>query len=1042
MKENPTRNLRSLSGFFSSLLTRSLGIVCLMIMVNSQLLAQDSTSRISGVVVGSAGTPLDGATITVKNSNRSTITDSSGRFSLAVPRNAILVVSYIGYADQEVTVGTQTLLRITLQPAGTGLDEVVVVGYTTQRRGDLTGSISTVKAGDINGLPVGGVDQILQGKVAGVNITQNTGAPGDGVVVRIRGIGTPNNNDPLYIIDGIPVKDGINQLSPNDIETVSVLKDASAAAIYGARASNGVVLITTKKGKSGKPRLSLNAYTGVQTPANLIKMANTRQYVNAFNIAAANDGREQIPLGMLDTLPDVDWQKEVLDNAMMSNVQLSLSGGSENTKYLISAAYFTQEGMIQNSSNDRFNLRTSIDSRINDIFRVGTNFNLSYTKLRQVGSSGDGFGSGNPGPSVMRYALFRSPASPVYDKNGNYVDMPDPSKFFGDGLNPVGLAANTDRNFRTPSILGDVYLEVTPIDHLKLKTAFGVNYIVTDYKQFYPTWGSETRLQNSPNSLAQSNTNYYNYNWTNTATYDWRFDAHSFNFLVGSEIIYNRTRSMSAGRSGFPTQLPNFMYLSNGTSATPVVGGDESSAALSSAFGRIDYAYDGRYLASFTMRRDGSSRLDPSDRWGNFYSGSVGWRIDKEKFMEDVDIFSNLKLRASVGQLGNQEIDYYGYASRIGPVGNYPFGSTLEPNTAYSMYAKGNPNLKWETSTVTDIGLDIGLLEGALNIKADYYRKITTDLLLNPADPTSAGAAASPAFVNNGKILNRGFDFEVDYQRQLSKDWNFGVNANLSTIHNEVLALLNDQQIGYGRVDNNVNVTALAVGQPIGAFYLYDMEGIFQNDLDVFTHAYQGNNIQPGDVKFADKDGNGVIDQNDRIFAGSAIPKLTYAFTGTVGYRNFDLSVFFQGVSGNKIYNQINTDIEGFYRQFNITERVATESWHGEGTSNSIPRLSWTGAQNNKLTSTRFLEDGSYLRLKNLQVGYNLPAAFTSKMKISSLRLYVSAQNLLTFTDYTGLDPEMATSANAAGEGVRAAGIDWGTYPSARTFTVGVNVNF
>ncbi|WEK35931.1 MAG: TonB-dependent receptor [Candidatus Pseudobacter hemicellulosilyticus] len=1042
MKEKLTRKLRSLSSFFPPLLTRSLGIIFLMAMINGQLLAQDSTSRISGVVQGANAEPLEGATVTVKNSNRSTVTDSTGHFSLSVPRNSVLVVSYIGYADQEVTVGSQTLLKITLVAGSAGLNEVVVVGYTTQRRGDLTGSLSTIKAGDISGLPVGGVDQILQGKAAGVNITQNTGAPGGGVVVRIRGIGTPNNNDPLYIIDGIPVKDGLNQLSPNDIESVSVLKDASAAAIYGSRASAGVVLITTKKGKSGKPTLSLNAYTGVQTPANLIKMANTRQYVNAFNIAAANDGREQIPESMLATLPDVDWQKETLNSAMISNVQLSLSGGNANTKYLLSAAYFTQEGMIQNSSNDRFNLRTSIDSRINNIFRVGTNLNLSYTKLREVGSSGDGFGSGNPGPSVMRYALFRTPATPVYDASGNYVDLPDPVKYFGDGLNPVGLAANTDRNFRSPSILGDVYLEVTPIDHLKLKSAFGINYIITDYKQFYPTWGSETRLQNSPNSLAQRNSNSFNYNWTNTAVYDWRTGDHSFNFMAGTEIVLTRARNLNAANSNFSSQLPSFRYLNNAAGIQPTVGSDESSASLSSVFGRVDYSYDSRYLASFTMRRDGSSRLDPSDRWGNFYSGSVGWRIDQEKFMEDQNIFSNLKLRASLGQLGNQEIPYYGYTSQVGNIGYYPFGTSLTPATAYSLFAKGNSNIKWETTTITDIGLDIGLLKGALNIKADYYRKITTDLLLNPLDPPSAGAAAGAAYMNNGKILNRGFDFEVDYQHTINKDWNFGVNANLSTIHNEVLALNNNQRMGFGRVDNNVFVTSLAVGQPIGAFYLYEMEGIFQNELEVFTHAFQGNNIRPGDVKFADKDGNGIIDENDRVYAGSAIPKITYAFTGTVGYRNFDLSVFFQGVSGNKIYNQVNTDIEGFYRQFNITERVATQSWHGEGTSNSIPRLSWTGAQNNKLTSTRFLEDGSYLRLKNLQVGYTLPAEFISRLKISSLRLYVAAQNLLTFTDYTGLDPEMATSANAAGDGVRAVGIDWGTYPSARTFTVGVNVNF
>lgn len=1015
-------------------------VCCLLLCSLFQLTAMAQTGKVSGTVTNAQGTAIPGVTVQVKNSTVSTATDAAGKFTITAASTDTLEISSIGFKTLVLPIAGKTELQATLQEEANTLNNVIVVGYTTQRKKDLTGSVSTVNTGDIAGLPVGGVDQILQGKAAGVTVTQNTGAPGDGVVVRIRGIGTINNNDPLYIIDGVPTKDGINQISPNDIESISVLKDASAASIYGARASNGVVVITTKKGKTGKPRLSLNAYTGVQQPVNLVKMANTRQYVSAFNTAAAADGRQQIPQGMLDTLPDVDWQKEVLNDANMSNVQLSLSGGSDNTKYLVSAGYFTQEGMITNSSNDRFNIRTSIDSRINKLFRVGVNLNLAYNKTRQVGSSGDGFGSGNPGASVMRYALFRTPATPVYDKTGTLVDIPNPSSFFGDGLNPVGLAQNTDRNFRTSSLLGNVYLEITPIAHLKVRTDFGTNYIITDYKQFYPTWGSPQRLQNSPNSLVQSNTNNYNYNWTNTATYDWTLDKHQFNFLAGTEIIFNRSRLVSASNSNFPNQLPNFVYLSNGTGVTPSVGGNESSASLSSVFGRVDYQYDNKYIAAFNFRRDGSSRLDPSDRWGNFYSGSLGWRISSEKFMENVDFISNLKLRGSIGQLGNQEINYYNYTSLIGSYGYYPFGTTAA--SAYTIYAKGNPNVKWETSTTTDIGLDIGFLKGDLNITVDYYRKVTSDLLVNPADPSSAGTVASPAWINNGKILNRGFDFEADYKKELTKDWNIGLNANLSTIHNEVLELVNNQQLAYGRVDNGIFATAVAVGQPIGAFYLLEQEGIFQNTLEVFTHASQGANIQPGDVKFRDVNNDGKIDQNDRVFAGSAIPKFTYAFTGTVGYKAFDLSIFFQGVQGNKIYNQINTDIEGFYRAFNITERVATESWHGEGTSNTLPRLSWSGAQNNKITSTRFLEDGSYLRLKNVQLGYNLPKHLTSKMNIGSARLYVSAQNLLTFTRYTGLDPEIATSANAAGEGAKAAGIDWGTYPSSRILTVGINVNF
>jgi TonB-linked SusC/RagA family outer membrane protein len=1005
--------------------------------------------RVTGTVLSSSGDPLVGATVRVKGSSTGTSTDSTGHFMLMVPEEATLVASYVGYQTQEAALAGRTRIDITLTALPGSINEVVVIGYGTARKKDLTGAVSTINARDINDIPVGGADQIMQGKAAGVAITQVTGAPGDGVTVRIRGVGTINNNDPLYIVDGIPTKDGINEISPNDIESFSILKDASSASIYGARASNGVVIITTKKGSSGKPRLSINAYAGEQARGHLISMADTRQYVNAFNVAATNDGRPLIPLGMLDSLPNVNWQKEILKPAAIGSAQISISGGNENTKYIFSAAYFSQKGMIENSSNERLNVHSAITSNLSKIFHIGTNMNLAYTKTRQVGSSGDGYsqgaGAGNPGASVVRYALFRTPATPVYDANHNFVDIPNPSGFFGDGLNPVGLAANTNRNFYNYSLLGDAYLDITPIEHLHIKSDIGTNEILTEYKQFFPTWGGggtgpQGRLQNSPNSLSQYYQNNFNYNWTNTATYDWLTGPHIFNFLAGTEIIYNDTKLLSASNTGFNSQLPAFQYLSNGTGITPNVGGNETNWALSSLFARIGYSYEDKYLATFNFRRDGSSRLDPNNQWGDFYSGSVGWRIDKEKFMQNIKPISGLKLRASLGQLGNQEIPNYGYASLIGTTGYYPFGTTAYP--AYTIYAKGDPTVRWETSTIGDIGLDLGLFNGAVSITADYYHKETSNLLVNPPDPSSAGVIAGPAYQNNGKILNTGFEFQATWRKTINRDWQFNVTGNLATEKNKVLSLINNQPLPAGRVDNNVFATSTAVGHPIGAFYLLKQDGIFQSSEEVFTHAYQGAGIRPGDVKFRDVNNDGVIDANDRVYAGSPIPSLTYGLTGTLTFRQFDLTLFFQGVSGNKIYNQVNTDIEGFYRPFNITGRVATKSWSGPGTSNYLPRLSWTGAQNNKQASTRFLEDGSYTRLKNVQLGYNLSTAALSRMKISSMRFFVSGQNLFTITKYTGQDPEMGTSANSAADGVRAVGIDWGTYPSARTFTAGVNLNF
>jgi TonB-linked SusC/RagA family outer membrane protein len=994
--------------------------------------------RISGKVLSAAGDPLPGASVNVKNSTAGTRTDIGGNFSLTVPEEAILVVSYVGYQQQEVPVTGRTQFTIVLQTVPGNMNEVVVIGYGTARKKDLTGAVSVISSSDINDIPVGGIDQILQGKAAGVIVTQSTGAPGDAPTVRIRGLGTINNNDPLYVIDGVPIKDGLASISPNDIESMSVLKDAASATIYGARASNGVVLVTTKKGRPGKPRLTLNGYSGVQTPGHYVKMADTKQYVNAFNIAATNDGRAPIPAGMLDTLPDVDWQKATLRNASQNNVQLAVSGGNENTQYFVSGTYLNQKGMIPNSSYDRFNLRTSVTSTVSKFFKMGVNLNLAYYKKREVGSSGDGFGNGNPGASVMRYALFRTPATPVRDKDGNFIDLPNLPGFFGDGLNPVGLAANTDRNFYNYSVLGDAFIEITPVKNVKLRSDIGTNFLIQDYKQFFPTWGSATRLQNSPNSLAQYSANELNYNWTNTASYHWSKDEHVVDLLAGAEAVANDTRQLSASRQQFVNQGSTFQYLDNGT-LNQLNGGNESHWSLFSLFGRVNYAYNDKYLGSFIFRRDGSSRLGSDNRYGNFFAGAVGWRIDKEKFMENVKSVSMLKLRASIGQLGNQEIGNYPYVTTIGSSAYYPFGDVSAPS--YTIIAEGNPNVKWETSTQKDAGIDLGLFNNALTVVIDYYEKRTSNMLLSVPVPSSAGSAGSPT-ENAGNVLNRGFEFEVAWHRQINKNWHFDISANLATVHNEVTSLAGGKPIPAGRIDNNVYATLTTVGQPIGEFYLLKDDGIFQTPLEVFTHAYQGAGIQPGDVKFRDINHDGVIDQNDRVYAGSPIPKFTYGFTGDVSFKQFDLSLFFQGVSGNKVYNQILTDIEGFYRPFNITERIATKSWNGAGSSNEFPRLSWSGAQNNKQPSTRFLENGSYLRLKNLQLGYTLPGAVMSRMRLSSIRVFASIQNVFTITKYTGLDPEMATSANSIGDGVKAVGIDWGTYPSARTFTGGININF
>lgn len=996
---------------------------------------------VTGTVTDEKGESLPGATIGIKGGNGLAVADLNGNFTVTVPENTTLTISYVGYQTQDVPVGNNTRIKVVLKELSGSINEVIVVGYGTQKKKDLTGAVSVISSRDLNGLPVGGVEQIIQGKAAGVSVTQNTGAPGDAISVHIRGLGTVNGVSPLYLVDGVPTTDGINEIAPSDIESINILKDASSAAIYGARAAGGVVIITTKHGAAGKSKLNLNMYSGVQSATNLIKMANTAQYVKAYNTAATNDGRPLISDSLARTLSDVNWLKEVLKPAPVTNINLAVSGGNDNSNYIVSGNLFSQGGLIQNSSFNRYNLRTAINSNVTKYLKIGTNVNLAYSKTRLVGTSGDGYSGA--AASVVRYALFRTPGTPVYGPNGQFVDLPKQDaklgNFLGDGINPVQQADATNNNNYNYTILGNAFVELTPVKGLKVRSDIGLDLVQTDYKQFFRTYGAD-RSFNSPNSLAQSHNNDLNYNWTNTATYDLTLEKHEFTFLAGTEIIKQDQQGLSGSRTAYVNQSPNFQYLDNGGLNGQQNGGGESHYAYSSLFGRVNYQYNNRYLASFNYRWDASSKLDPDAQSQSVYSGSVGWRIDQEDFMKNIKPISTFKLRLDVGQAGNaQGLSAYPYVSTLSGNYYYPFGGTT--NQGYTINSIGNPKIRWEISTQEDVGLDLGFFDNSLMVTADYYVKNTNNVLLPFQLPSSAGGAAAPT-INAGKVRDQGFELEVSYKHTFNKDWSFSVNSNFATLTNKVVSLAGAPPIAGGRIDNNYFATRTQEGHAIGEFYLLQQEGIFQNAQQVFVHAYQGPNIRPGDVMYKDVNGDGVIDDRDKTFAGSPIPKFTYGFTANVSYQQFDLSLFFQGVYGNKIYNQINTDIEGFYRPFNITERVATQSWSGPGTSNTIPLLSWSDATNNKQPSTRFLENGSYLRLKNVQLGYKLGKGALKAIGLSSVRVFVSGQNLFTFTKYTGLDPEQYSNSNNQGDGVRAVGIDWGTYPSARVITGGISASF
>ncbi len=1017
-----------------------------------------SQTTVTGIVKSTKGETLIGVNVSVKGSTRGTITDLDGKFSLTIPADIIdptLVFGYVGYSGQEIKVGTTRNFEIALTEEIQQLNEVVVVGYGVQKKIDLTGSVSMVDGSKLDKFAVSGVDQALQGRAAGVSVTQNTGAPGEGVSIRIRGTGSIySNNEPLYVIDGIPTKDplALNSISTNDIESITILKDAASAAIYGSRANNGVVLVTTKKAKKGDGKIEIKVQTGVQTHGPLIPMVNTAQYVDIYNTAVNNDNpylnslvkRPLISPALAATLPDVNHLAEIFRVAPTQTYDLSVSGGNEKTTYNLSASYFNQDGIIYNSGFSRATGRANVNSVVNDWLTVNGNMNIYHTSNDIIASNGDGWGGNGSNP--VRYAFFRTPALATYDSTGNFTDFPKRPELFGDGYNPLGVAKKTHN-----TKLDDGYnLKFNSIiklsEHLSFISNAGLDYNASNQRRFSENWGTNLRI-NNPNGLGIDNN--FSSTWTvnNVFSYNNTFgEGHNISITAGEETIKATSYFESSQVSNIPNQTLSLVYLSNGLGIR-TSGEGKSGNTLQSFFGRINYDYKGKYLLSAVLREDGTSRFAPKNQWGSFYSGSVGWVISDEDFFKNIKIIDRWKVRAGYGLNGNQDIpNWYAYTDLLAPQQNYPFSGIV--NNGYAPSQLGNMDVKWETATQFDVGTDISFWKGMLTITVDYFNKVTHNMLVQQPLPPSVGynAVSGEPWINNGEILNRGFDFEAEHKNRIG-DFGYSISANIATLHNEVLKMngaINDLAFQFTRTE---------VGYPIGSFYMYKMEGIYQSELDIVKHAHQGNDlsitgqagdIRPGDVMYVDVNGDGKIDQKDITHVGSPIPTLTGGLNLSCDYKGIDLALFFQGAYGDKIYFQASRDIEGFYRPFAVTERYYTNQWTGPGTSNTQPIASWSDSQNNTLTSTRFLQDGSYVRLKNVQIGYTLPNSFILKAHLKKVRIYVSGTNLLTLTKYTGLDPEMTTNNNVAvGQGVDIVrNVDWGTFPTAISYNVGIDVTF
>ncbi len=1009
---------------------------------------------VSGTVIsGEDNLPLIGATVLEKGTSNGTTVEVDGSFQLEVASSeTVLEFSFIGFEKQEVPVQGRTSLAIVLQSESKLMQEVVVTGYKREIRSEVASSISSIKSKDISKLVVVGIDQALQGQAAGVSVTQVTGSPGDDIAVRIRGAGTLGNNNPLYVIDGIPTTGGLNMFAMSDIESIEVLKDAAAAAIYGARAANGVVLITSKKGKSGKPTFNFEAYTGIQNPVNLPELLNAEEYLLLRNegITNANVNRNpanQLPTydpAILDSLPDNDWLDLLFDPAKIQRYSLSATGGGESSSYYLSGEYFTQDGIFKGQGFDKYQLRFNgeIGSKR---FRVGNNLVFSHTDRKVINGSGDGFGAGNE-LSGIRYALIAAPVFPIRHPDGSYVnvsaELGDPT-LFGDGnANPLVFVENTDWTLKRYRMFGNVFAELTLLDGLKLRSTIGGDFQFQREKLF------KKRLSQAiydPTSLNEGRVFDQTLVWNNTLDFQRTFAGHRISALAGMEAIQNHTDYLGASANNFRRNDPLFRYID---ASDPVeldnlgASGIATEWALLSWLGQFSYSYKSRYVVSAAVRRDGSSRFGKNNRWATFPSVSAAWNLSNERFFQNINFISSLKLRGSWGQLGNQEIGIYPYSSLVS-TGDYVYVFGDQIATGASILETGNSNVKWETSTQTNLGMDASFLKDRLTFTADLFRKRTDDILVRVPVP-QAGGSARPPFVNAASVQNEGLELAVLFRNKAGK-FNYNLGGNITTIRNEVVSIADSEPIlgGFGLSDGAL--TRTEAGYSVGSFYLYQMEGLFQSQEEIDASPFQTQYTRPGDVKFADLNDDDKIDDKDRAHVGDPFPDFTYGLSAGLTWGNLDFSTLLQGVEGNDVYFLYgNFAYETQLRGFNAYQELLNR-WTPENTDTKIPIVSVDDRNGNRRASTRFLEDGSYLRIRNLTLGYNFKDLLRWE-GISSLRLYVTAQNAYTWTKYPGLDPEIQANSNdTRGLGLSSdlsVGIDWGTVPSPRTWIAGVQVGF
>jgi TonB-linked SusC/RagA family outer membrane protein len=997
----------------------SLAATLLLLVSTNLAWGQGAQFRVTGTVTSATdGSPLPGARVVVKGTDISTLTGANGRYAIDAPSpNDTLSFAFIGYHPVAVAIAGRPVVNATMEAGAVMMEEVVVTGYGTQQRRDVTGAVASLNAEDLTPVPTASVDQTLQGRVAGVQVTPASGKPGDKAIVRIRGVGTLNDASALYVVDGM-LTDDVSFLQANDIASVEVLKDASATAIYGSRGANGVIIISTRRGRLERPTsFSVNAYAGSQSVQHRVDLVNGHDYA-----ILANELLENLNPGAPPYFPNpdtigvgTDWQKALFETAPIQNYQVSSSGGTDKITYYLSGNYFRQAGVVPHSDFNRVTLRLNNDYRLTDHLLFGHNIAVSYATDERP-------------PDVLSVIYRADPTITARNPNGTFVD----GNVRSSAGNPAATVFYTRNDESNARVVGNLFGELNLPHNFTFRSSFGLDLGRSQFRSFVPVYSVSPLQKNDVSNVDVETGASSSWLWENTLTYNYQAERHRLNVLAGitAQSFYNE--NLGCGRTNIPGEDPSLWYCNAGAAVGQTNVNFASDWKMLSYLFRTNYTFKDRYLFTGSLRIDGSSRFGASNRYGYFPSFAVGWNMKEEGFLRDKTLFTALKLRASWGQIGNDKIGAYPGVPIVTGNLNAVFGTGQTLQYGASPIELANPLVKWEKSSQTDIGADMVLFNGQLEATLDYYHRLTDGILVQVPIPNYIGVSTQP-FVNAAKVLNTGLEGTFAWRRKFgAADLDLGLNG--ATISNTVKALgQGNSQILAGGLGNEVAYTTrTTVGQPIGCFWGLKVLGVFQTPAEIASSPNRNVGEQPGDLRFVDTNGDGTITDADKAFLGCPIPDVVYGFNSRLRWGNFDLSATFSGQAGNKVFNgkkAVRFGVENF-------ETSYLKAWTASGTSNWEPRV--TTAGNNYVASDRFIEDGSFLKLQNVQLGYRLPAQLTHGLSVEQARIYVSGTNLFTVTNYTGYTPELP------GGSVIASGIDTfgGIFPPARTFTVGVDVTF